>query len=115
MKNIALLLVLGLCVASCADFLEEDLSTLITSESGALSNEAGLTAALAGAYKPLTATWGSGLGNASTQAILMGSDPPMLISQTGGDPETRIAIYLHSVERMWGSYNPQDSWRKVIS
>jgi len=74
MKNIALLLVLGLCVASCADFLEEDLSTLITSESGALNNEAGLTAALAGAYKPLTATWGSGLGNASTQAILMGSD-----------------------------------------
>jgi len=74
MKHIALLLVLGLCVTSCEDFLEEDLSTLITSESGALSNEAGLTAALAGAYKPLTATWGSGLGNASTQAILMGSD-----------------------------------------
>ncbi len=63
-----------MCVASCTDFLEEDLSTLITSESGALNNEAGLTAALAGAYKPLTATWGSGLGNSSTQAILMGSD-----------------------------------------
>jgi hypothetical protein len=74
MKNIALILALGLCVASCADFLEEDLSTLITSESNALSNEAGLTAALAGSYKPLTQTWGSGLGNASTQAILMGSD-----------------------------------------
>ena len=74
MKNIAIILVLGLLVGSCSDFLEEDLSTQITSESGALSNADGLTAALAGAYKPLSATWGSGLGNASTQAILMGSD-----------------------------------------
>jgi len=74
MKYRALLLALGLCVISCEDFLEEDLSTLITSESGALSNADGLTAALAGAYKPLSSTWGSGLGNASTQAILMGSD-----------------------------------------
>ncbi len=74
MKNIAIILVLGLLGGSCSDFLEEDLSTQITSESGALSNADGLTAALAGAYKPLSATWGSGLGNASTQAILMGSD-----------------------------------------
>ncbi|KPL12053.1 MAG: hypothetical protein AMS26_18840 [Bacteroides sp. SM23_62] len=74
MKNIALILVLGLLAGSCSDFLEEDLSTQITSESGALSNASGLTAALAGAYKPLTWTWISGLGNASTQAILMGSD-----------------------------------------
>lgn len=74
MKNIAIILVLGLIIGSCSDFLEEDLSTQITSESGALSNADGLTAALAGAYKPLSATWGSGLGNASTQAILMGSD-----------------------------------------
>jgi len=59
---------------SCSDFLEEDLSTVITSESGALSNVDGLTAALAGAYKPLTQTWQRGLGNASTQAILMGGD-----------------------------------------
>ncbi len=74
MKNISLLLILFLIVSSCADFLEEDLSTLITSESGALNNEAGLTAALAGAYKPLARTWKRGLANASTQAILMGSD-----------------------------------------
>lgn len=78
MKNIALLLVLvlvlGMCVTSCRNFLEEDLSTQITSESNALSNESGLLAALAGAYKPLSWTWISGLGNASTQAILMGSD-----------------------------------------
>ncbi|NND05122.1 MAG: RagB/SusD family nutrient uptake outer membrane protein [Saprospiraceae bacterium] len=74
MKNILLLISLALITFSCSDFLEEDISAQITSESGALNNESGLTAALAGAYKPLTSTWGSGLGNASTQAILMGSD-----------------------------------------
>lgn len=74
MKNISLLLILFLIVSSCSNFLDEDLSTKITSESGALNNENGLTAALAGTYKPLTSTWGSGLGNSSTQAVLMGSD-----------------------------------------
>jgi hypothetical protein len=74
MKKIAILLVLVMCVTSCENFLDEDLSSQITSESGALSNEGGLLAALAGAYKPLSYTWVSGLGNASTQAILMGSD-----------------------------------------
>ena len=74
MKNILIALAFILSITSCSDFLEEDLSGQITSESGALSNENGLTAALAGAYKPLTYTWNSGLGNASTQAILMGGD-----------------------------------------
>jgi len=75
MKYIALLLIMLLCFVACdKDFLVEDLGTLITSESGALNNESGLLAALAGAYQPLTSTWGTGLGNASTQAILMGSD-----------------------------------------
>lgn len=74
MKNILIIILLVFISTSCKDFLEEDLSTIITSESGALKNESGLTAALAGTYKPLSATWGSGLGNASTQAILMGSD-----------------------------------------
>ena len=74
MKNILVLSVFLLSVSSCSDFLEEDLSAQITSESGALQNVNGLTAALAGAYKPLSRTWGSGLGNASTQAVLMGSD-----------------------------------------
>jgi len=74
MKKIAIMLILFLGVSSCSDFLDEDLASRITSESGALNNEEGLTAALAGAYKPLTSTWGSGLGNASTQAVLMGSD-----------------------------------------
>ncbi len=74
MKNILIALTFIFSITSCSDFLEEDLSGQITSESGALSNENGLTAALAGAYKPLTYTWNSGLGNASTQAILMGSD-----------------------------------------
>lgn len=74
MKNIALIIFITFFVISCTDFLEEDLSTQVTSESGALSDVVGLTSALAGAYHPLTATWGSGLGNASTQAILMGGD-----------------------------------------
>lgn len=74
MKNISFLLILFLIISSCSDFLEEDLSTQITSESGALNNEDGLTAALAGTYKPLMSTWGSGLGNSSTQAVLMGAD-----------------------------------------
>ncbi len=74
MKNISFFLILFLIVSSCSDFLKEDLSTQITSESGALNNEAGLTAALAGTYRPLAATWMSGLGNSSTQAILMGGD-----------------------------------------
>ena len=74
MKNILILSVLMLSVCACSDFLEEDLSAQITAESGALSNVKGLTAALAGTYKPLTYTWNSGLGNASTQAVLMGGD-----------------------------------------
>ncbi len=74
MKNILIIILLVFVSTSCKDFLEEDLSTIITSESGALKNESGLIAALAGTYKPLSRTWGSGLGNASTQAILMGSD-----------------------------------------
>ncbi len=74
MKNIAILSLLIWSLSSCSDFLEEDLSAQITSESGALNNVDGLTAALAGTYKPLSYTWVSGLGNASTQAILMGSD-----------------------------------------
>lgn len=75
MKNFLLILTaLAIGLYGCSDFLEEDISAQITSDSGALSNEAGLTAALAGAYKPLSKTWNSGLGNASTQAVLMGSD-----------------------------------------
>jgi hypothetical protein len=74
MKYLLITTILIFSFSSCSDFLEEDLSAQITSDSGALNDAAGLTAALAGAYKPLTRTWGSGLGNASTQAILMGSD-----------------------------------------
>jgi len=73
-KIISLIAISILATTACSDFLEEDLSTIITSESGALNNVEGLTAALAGAYKPLSQTWQRGLGNASTQAILMGSD-----------------------------------------
>ena len=74
MKYLLLLSSLLVVATGCSDFLEEDLSAQITSDSGALQNETGLTAALAGTYKPLTYTWNSGLGNASTQAVLMGGD-----------------------------------------
>jgi hypothetical protein len=74
MKNTLIIIALVFFSTSCSDFLEEDLSTIITSESGAMKTESGLTAALAGTYKPLSLTWGSGLGNASTQAYLMGAD-----------------------------------------
>lgn len=68
------LMILFLIVSSCNKFYEEDLSSLITTESGELTNEKGLTTALAGAYKPLSYTWTTGLSNASTAAVLMGSD-----------------------------------------
>jgi starch-binding outer membrane protein, SusD/RagB family len=74
MKGIVFIIIFALFAISCKDFLEEDLSTVVTSESGALNDVVGLTSALAGTYHPLTSTWGSGLGNASTQAILMGGD-----------------------------------------
>jgi hypothetical protein len=73
-KLITFIIISVFSFSACNDFLEEDLSTVITSESGALNNVQGLTAALAGTYKPLSQTWWRGLGNASTQAILMGSD-----------------------------------------
>lgn len=74
MKYLIITLSLIFTFSSCSNYLEEDLSAQITSESGALSNAEGLTAALAGAYKPFSQTWSRGLGNSSTQAILMGGD-----------------------------------------
>lgn len=75
MKKISFFLILLLLISnSCDKFYEEDLSSLITSESGALSNVTGLTAALAGAYKPLASGFGGGLSSAHVAAILMGSD-----------------------------------------
>lgn len=74
MKKIPFILILLLIVSSCTKFYDEDLSSLITAESGALTSEVGLTAALAGAYKPMAQVWSRGLGNASTAAILMGGD-----------------------------------------
>ena len=79
MKNIFLIrLILLIClvftIGSCSDFLEEDLSAQLTPDGNALADDNGLMAALSGVYKPLARTWNSGLGNASTQAILMGGD-----------------------------------------
>ena len=41
MKKISYILMLVLIVTSCDKFYEEDLSTLITAESGALTSETG--------------------------------------------------------------------------
>lgn len=67
-------LVMLIFFVSCEGFYEEDISSLITAESGALKNEAGLTAALAGAYKPMGHFFTQGYANASTAAVLMGGD-----------------------------------------
>jgi hypothetical protein len=74
MKKISYIIMLILIVTSCENFYEEDLSTLITAESGALTSEQGLFAALSGTYKPMAQVWSRGFGNASTAAILMGGD-----------------------------------------
>jgi hypothetical protein len=74
MRTCALLFVFIMFATSCKNFLDEDLSPVITLENSALNTEEGLSAALAGAYKPLSFTWVSGLGNAYTQRLLMGSD-----------------------------------------
>lgn len=70
MKKILFFLTLFLVIVSCKKFYVEDMSTLITAESGALSNVTGLTAALAGAYRPLA----GGFQGAATAACLMGGD-----------------------------------------
>ena len=75
MKKISFfLMTLLLISSSCNKFYEEDLSTLITAESGILSDEIGLMAALSGAYKPLGVGLNTGLQSAHMAAILMGSD-----------------------------------------
>lgn len=70
MKKILFIITLFFVAVSCNNFYEEDISTLITAESGALDNVTGLTAALSGAYRPLAA----GLQGSGTGACLMGAD-----------------------------------------
>lgn len=74
MKRIYFFMIIALLACSCDKFYEEDISTLITSETGALKDETGLTAALAGAYKPMGQFFNQGLANSSTAAVLMGGD-----------------------------------------
>jgi starch-binding outer membrane protein, SusD/RagB family len=73
-RNLFFLSIILTLLISCKKFYQEDISTLITTESGALSDETGLNAALAGAYKPMGLFFTSGYANASTAASLMGSD-----------------------------------------
>ena len=74
MKKIALLFVLIMFATSCENFLVEDLSQVITLENSVLNNEAGLLAALAGAYKPMSHTWHSGFADPSILYVLFGGD-----------------------------------------
>jgi hypothetical protein len=74
MKKCVLLFVLIMFAISCENFLEEDLSPIITLENSALNTEEGLTAALAGAYKPMSHPWHSGFAHPSILYVLMGSD-----------------------------------------
>jgi starch-binding outer membrane protein, SusD/RagB family len=74
MKKIFYFLMLMMIGSSCKKFFIEDTSTLITTESDAFKDETGLTAALAGAYKPMGQFFVQGYANASTAAVLMGGD-----------------------------------------
>ncbi len=75
MKNIHKIIALSflLLATGCEDILSEDPRGALTGTT-ALNSVEGLEAALTGAYKPLTITWGTGFATAATVAVLMGSD-----------------------------------------
>jgi hypothetical protein len=75
MKNIYKIIAFSFLLLStgCEDILSEDPRGALTGTT-ALNSVEGLEAALTGAYKPLTITWGTGFATAATVAVLMGSD-----------------------------------------
>lgn len=68
-----MILLLFAAVAGCKDFLEEDPKGAIVG-TNAISDVAGLEAALTGTYKGLLRTWVRGFLNSSTQSFTMGGD-----------------------------------------
>jgi hypothetical protein len=84
MKKITILLLLA-CLAGCSDFLEEDPKGAIVG-TNAISDVAGLEAALTGTYKGMLRTWGRGFLNSSTQSFAMGGDDLSTI-RAGNEPK----------------------------
>jgi len=74
MKKIILFLSIAMYLSACSDFLEEDTSTIMSDDSEAIKTEIGMYSALIGAYKPLSYTWNTGLGNSNTQGVCCGDD-----------------------------------------
>jgi len=80
LKMILITLIMG-WTASCSEFMEEDLSTLMT-PSTIYTNDEGLLTALAAVYMPMSYTWNSGYANTHTVGVLMGSDDLTTASYT---------------------------------
>ncbi|MGN6494945.1 MAG: RagB/SusD family nutrient uptake outer membrane protein [Agriterribacter sp.] len=81
-KYMLLLFILSALLGSCKKFLEENPRGQIVG-SNAITDLSSLDAALTGAYKGVTRTWGRGFLNASTQGFSMGGDD--LTTLTGGN------------------------------
>lgn len=60
--------------SACSDFLDEDTTSIMSSDNEVMKTETGISSALVGMYKPLSFTWTSGLANTSTQGVCMGAD-----------------------------------------
>lgn len=73
MKKITILYLTVLLVAGCSDFLEEDFRGQVVGNAS-LSTVEGLEAALTGAYKGLTNTWGTGFLHATAIGATMGGE-----------------------------------------
>ncbi len=74
MKKLILFLFIATFLSACSDFLEEDTSTIMSDDSEAIKTETGMFSALIGAYKPMSYTWNTGLGNSNTQGVCCGDD-----------------------------------------
>jgi hypothetical protein len=79
--KVLLLAILMGWTASCSEYLEEDLSTIMT-PSTIYSDDEGLLKALTGAYMPMSYTWNTGYANTHTVGVLMGSDDLTTASYT---------------------------------
>lgn len=84
MKKIIILLLFA-TVAGCKDFLEENPKGAIVG-TNAISDVAGLEAALTGTYKGVLRTWARGFLNSSTQSFAMGGDDLTTI-RAGNEPK----------------------------
>ena len=83
MKKHAPIFILIMFTISCENFLVEDLTTIVSLENTTFNNEAGLLAALAGAYQPMSHTWHSGFADPSIMYVLLGGDDLTTMKHSG--------------------------------